>query len=123
MQFVLARDGRGAFDFASLQGEAAARELARLGRPHDPTRLSTFYVIADYRSARPRLLDRGRASLFVWGALGWPWRAATVFGVLPATWLDRAYDAVAANRLRVFGRADACVLPTPATRRRFLDLS
>jgi predicted DCC family thiol-disulfide oxidoreductase YuxK len=42
------------------------------------------------------------------------------FSVLPAPLLDFLYDRVAKNRYRVFGRSDACMLPPPEMRARFL---
>ena len=40
---------------------------------------------------------------------------------VPRPLRDRVYDAIARNRFRWFGRADACLVPTPALRERFLD--
>ena len=54
-------------------------------------------------------------------ALGWPWRAVALFGVLPTAVLDLGYDLVARYRYRVFGRFDQCVLPRPGQRSRFVD--
>jgi predicted DCC family thiol-disulfide oxidoreductase YuxK len=115
VRFVLARDPRAMFRFAALQGEAAARALAPFGGV--PADLSTFYLV----TPGPVLLVRARASLVVADALGWPWRAAAVLRVLPLAWLDAAYDVVARHRHALFGRRDACYVPRPEERARFLD--
>jgi predicted DCC family thiol-disulfide oxidoreductase YuxK len=120
VQFVLARDARAVFDFAPLQSAIGREVVARDGG--DPDALTSFYVVRDYRGAHPCSLTKGRAALFVAWALGWPWRAARLFGVLPTAVLDAAYDVVARYRYRVFGRVDQCTLPAPHQRRRFLDL-
>ncbi|RZK14196.1 MAG: DUF393 domain-containing protein, partial [Hymenobacter sp.] len=52
--------------------------------------------------------------------LGWPWRAATVGYLLPRAWRDALYRYVARHRYRWFGRQQACMLPTPELRERFL---
>ena len=87
----------------------------------DPGDVSTVYVVADYRTPAARPLVRSRAALFVAGALGWPWKAATLFGALPTALLDRVYDVVARNRYRVFGRREQCLMPRPEWRDRFID--
>ncbi len=117
VQFVLRRDRQAAFRFAPLQSRAAAEQLARVGAPNDMT---TFVLIANAND-HPRVLTKARAALFVARTLGWPWKAAGVLGLLPTGWLDRVYDLVARHRYRVFGKRDACMLPRPEQRRRFLD--
>lgn len=120
IQFVLPRDTRGVFHFAALQGPVAAAHLARFGGV--PSRPSTVYVVAHYRGDHPGCLVKARAALFIAKSLGWPWRAAAFFGGLPTSWLDLAYDLVARNRHRLLGRRDACLMPRPEYRERFLDL-
>ena len=121
VQFVLARDRRRAFRFAALQGAPAASALAPFGGP--PAELTSFLVIEDGRGGRPVLHDRADAALFVAQALGWPWRLLAVFRVLPRPWLDAAYGIVARHRHRLLGPADACILPRPEDRERFLDVA
>ena len=87
----------------------------------DPEDLSTFYAFADYQTQEARHLTKARAGLFVMRALGWPWRAAGLFGILPAPLLDRLYDLFARNRYRVFGRRETCLTPRPEYRNRFVD--
>lgn len=53
--------------------------------------------------------------------LGWPWRAVGIFRVLPTRFRDWMYDGVARNRLRWFGKRDACYMPAPADVDRFLQ--
>jgi predicted DCC family thiol-disulfide oxidoreductase YuxK len=117
-RFVLRHDRNGRFDFAPLQSPTGQRFLRQLGK--DPEALDTFYVVADYRSGGT-VLSRARAALFVLDSLGAPWRAAAVVRILPARLLDGLYTLVARHRYRVFGRFDACPLPRPEDRARFID--
>jgi predicted DCC family thiol-disulfide oxidoreductase YuxK len=41
---------------------------------------------------------------------------------MPRPLRDLGYDLVASNRYRIFGKLDACRLPSPEERARFLDL-
>lgn len=120
VRFVLRRDKRDRFRFASLQSPQGRGWVRRFGK--DPDELSTFYAVADFEREDRRLLSRGRAALFVLDELGGAWRASRALGVLPTRLLDWGYDRVAKNRHRLFGRADRCPIPDPAVRRKFLDL-
>jgi predicted DCC family thiol-disulfide oxidoreductase YuxK len=120
VQFVLPRDRGGIFRFASLSSPQGRTMVTLHGG--DPDDVSTVYVVADYRTPEPRPLTKSRAALFVAGALGWPWKAATLFGLLPTALLDRAYDVVARNRYRVFGRREQCLMPRPEWQDRFIDV-
>jgi predicted DCC family thiol-disulfide oxidoreductase YuxK len=114
VQFVLAHDRRARFAFAALQSRLAEETLARFGK--DPRDLDTVYVLA----ADGRLLHKARAILFVLGQLGAPWSWARLCGLLPTRLLDWSYDRVAKNRYRMFGRRDACRLPSAEERSRFV---
>ena len=83
--------------------------------------LTTFCVVVNYRTDRAHMLIRSRAALFVAGEIGWPWKAAVMFRVLPTAILDRVYDVIARHRYRVFGRHDQCLVPPPGFRGRFID--
>lgn len=120
VRFVLARDKRGAFDYAALQSAAAAKVLAPFGGV--PRELTTLYLLTNYRGPAPRLMSRSDAALAVASALGWPWRAAAIFRVLPRALRDPVYDLVARHRHRILGPADACIVPRPEQRAHFLDI-
>ncbi|HEV7319594.1 MAG TPA: thiol-disulfide oxidoreductase DCC family protein [Ensifer sp.] len=52
--------------------------------------------------------------------LGLPWSLMNICRVLPAPVRDRLYDLVAKNRYRIAGRRQACLVPTPEERGRFI---
>jgi len=118
VRFVLPRDRARRFRFAALQSRAAAEILARHGK--DPRALDTMYVAVPGGGGE-RLLERSRAVLHVLRALGAPWSAGAVVAPLPTALLDAAYGLVARQRYRLFGRAEACLLPRPEWRDRFID--
>jgi predicted DCC family thiol-disulfide oxidoreductase YuxK len=119
IQFLLRHDRRGVFSFAALQSATGQAMVQRFGgRPEE---LTTFYVVADYRSANARAFTRSDAALFVAGQLDWPWKAARLMAVVPKAIRNRLYDIVAKTRYRVFGRYDQCLLPRPEWRSRFVE--
>jgi predicted DCC family thiol-disulfide oxidoreductase YuxK len=119
LQFLLTHDRRGVFVFASLQSRTGRAVVESLGG--DPADLTSFYVLANYRTDGSRILARSQAALFVAGQLGWPWKAAVIARVLPNAVLDRAYDVIARNRYRVFGRFGQCLAPRSEFRGRFIE--
>jgi predicted DCC family thiol-disulfide oxidoreductase YuxK len=118
--FVLPRDTRAVFDFASLQSAVGRSVLQRFGR--NPEDLNTFYLVTNYRSESPALLSKAGAALFVMNKLGDPWRWFGLLGVFPSALLDRAYDLIARYRYRLFGRYERCLMPSAEYRKRFIDL-
>jgi len=120
VRFVLKRDAADRFRFASLQSEFAAAILRRHGI--DPQQLDTVYLVLDYGAAGERLLARNDAATAVLERLGGFWRlAAGLLRLLPRRIRDWRYDLVARYRYRVFGKYDACPLPKPRDRHKFLD--
>ena len=119
LQFVLKYDRRGVFNFASLQSEVGKTLVARWGG--NPDELTTFYVIADFRTAHARFLTKSDAALFVMVQLGWPWKVLGAATLFPKGLRNRVYDVIARSRYRIFGKYEQCVLPRPEIRGRFLD--
>lgn len=144
VQFIIRRDPQAQFRFAALQSPAGQRLLAAhrqgVGRGQTQTSADEEHTVR----AHPRLsasndsqgaqlldsvvlLERGRAytrstaALRIARRLRWPWPILWPLVAFPRPLRDWAYDLVARNRYRWFGRRSACMLPTPALRARFLD--
>jgi predicted DCC family thiol-disulfide oxidoreductase YuxK len=119
LQFLLDHDHRSVFRFASLQSAIGKTMVARSGG--DPEELSSFYVVADFRTPQARAVTKSDAALFVARELGWPWKLSRVARVLPLALRDRLYDVIARNRYRVFGRYEQCLIPSEESRSRFVE--
>ena len=115
VQLVLRHDRRRQFRFAALQTDFARTTLAAHHATLDE--LDTMYVLSD----DGRLLRKARAILYVAGVLGAPWSWLRLAAPLPTRVLDWFYDRVARNRYRLFGKRDACRLPTAEEKLRFLS--
>jgi predicted DCC family thiol-disulfide oxidoreductase YuxK len=115
VRFLLRHDRHDRLRFAPLQGTTARCLLPPLGgRPED---LDTIYVV----TSDGRLLERSRAVLFAATALGGGWALLGVLRLVPRPLADWLYRWVARIRYRVFGHLEACSIPTPEERSRFLD--
>ena len=119
-QIVLKHDHNELFQFAAIQSEPGRAILRRFQR--DPDLLDTFYVVRDYQSGAPRLLDKSDAALFVATRLGRLFRLSGLLKVFPRFVRNSVYDFIARHRYRVFGRNDVCLRPNPEYTRRFIDL-
>jgi predicted DCC family thiol-disulfide oxidoreductase YuxK len=123
VRFVLAREGRDrSLRFATLQGPAG--QAVRTARPDLAGIDSVLWVEPGPDGSVARVLVRSDATLRTLAYLGGGWRAlAALGGLVPRRLRDPVYDLVARHRLRLAGRADAaCLVPTAAQRRRFVDL-
>jgi predicted DCC family thiol-disulfide oxidoreductase YuxK len=121
VQFLIRRDKRGALQFASLQSDFAAKVLGRHGI--DPTDLDTAHVVVNYERPDERVLNRSDAILRACGELGGFWKTASATAqIIPRALRDLVYRFVARTRYQVFGKYEACMLPDPNQRSRFLDI-
>ncbi len=121
VQFLLQHDREGRLRFASLQSEFAAKVLGRHGI--DAKDLDTLHVVENYDQPDEHVLQRSDAILRAGRELGGMWGASSsVAKVVPRPLRDLVYRFVATNRYSVFGKYDACMLPDPSQRSRFLDV-
>jgi predicted DCC family thiol-disulfide oxidoreductase YuxK len=112
VRWLMKRDG-GAFHYAPLQGETAAR--LRAHHPRIPEQLdSVVYIEND------RVHLRSKVFLHAARHLTRPWRWAWYFRWLPAFLLDPFYWLIAKLRYRLFGKFDSCKLPTTDERAKLL---
>ena len=113
VQFVIARDPHARFRFAALQSEAAAS----LRDGGVGAALPDSIVLVE----DGRVAVRSEAALRIARRLRFPWPLAYGLIAVPRVIRDWVYDYVAAHRYRWFGRRDACMVPTPDVRKRFLS--
>lgn len=118
VNFVVRRDRGALFRFAPLQGDTAARISPAPGT--DPSQAGSdplrSVVLRDGKGVHVR----SDAAIRVLSNLGGIWRLAELLRVFPRAWRDAGYDLIARNRYRWFGKHDACPMPDPAVRDRFL---
>ena len=113
VRFVLDRDRAARFRFAPLQSDVGRKLVAEAGR--DPDALDTI-VLVDGAGATAK----STAILRILQQLGAPWSWLWPLVALPRPLRDAAYDFVARHRYAWFGKKDACPLPRPEWRDRFL---
>ena len=113
VQFVIRRDPEARFRFAPMQSQPGQALLRRFGRPledWDSNALIEDGIIYLKSAAVFRIL---------WSLSG-VWPLFALGRVLPRRLCDWVYDRVARSRYRLFGRREACLVPTAELRARFL---
>jgi predicted DCC family thiol-disulfide oxidoreductase YuxK len=117
VQFVLARDRTGAIRFAPLQGEFAA---AFFQRHPELRKIDSLILVETDEPCAERVYARSEAVVRIGEHIGGGWRAARWLRIVPRPIRDFGYDMFARIRYRVFGKYDACPIPSPEVRARFL---
>jgi len=112
--FLIRHDHQRRFKLASVQSPEGQAILAHFGYPTDY--YDTMLVVRD-----GSCFEKSDAFFVVMGELGFPWKAALVFKLLPKLLRNWLYDRIARNRYRIFGKYDVCLLPTPDHAGRFLS--
>jgi predicted DCC family thiol-disulfide oxidoreductase YuxK len=104
VNFVIKRDKKDLFRFASLQSEAAKKLIEKFN--YDCSSLDTFVLITDNK-----LYTKSTAALLVGKKLKSPIKIIYLLIVLPKFMRDLVYDLIAKYRYKIFGKRDVCYIP------------
>ncbi|WP_275789457.1 thiol-disulfide oxidoreductase DCC family protein [Pararhizobium gei] len=113
VNFVLRHDRQGRFRFITAQsplGEALYRHYGLDSRNYETNLLIEDGLAHQKFDGTLRMAAR----------LGFPYNLAGVLKIIPPPLRDPLYDLVAKNRYRIAGRRDACFVPQPEHRSRFI---
>lgn len=111
--FMAKRDPAGYLRFGASQSPAAEAILAR----HGVNRASARSIILIENG---EVYLRSTATLRIAGHLTLPWSLFRALLVIPGPIRDAAYRVVAAIRVRIAGRSNACEIPPPEIRERMI---
>ena len=114
VRFVIGRDARKQFRFASLQSPVAEKLLGAQGRDGD--RLESVVLVVGERTYR-----KSTAALLIARRLDGLWPLLSALLVIPRPLRDAVYDWIGKRRYRLFGKRDACWRPQAELPERFLD--
>lgn len=113
VQFIIKRDPRATFKFASLQSEIGNKLQQTYNIPENEDSLilienDTFYI-------------KSTAALRISKQLSYAWKLFYLFIIVPKPIRDWCYNLLAKNRYRIFGKTDICMIPNDEERKRFLS--
>ena len=113
-QFILKRDKKEQFLFASLQGRTGQEYLHKFQLPAD-TFNSFLLVEGDH------YYTRSTSALRIARSLSGAWPLLYAFMIVPRFIRDAVYNLIARNRYKWFGKTDTCWVATPVLKAKFLD--
>lgn len=115
VQFVLKHDKKDEFRFATLQGEIG-KVLVRECNI-DTSQVDSIILI----EPGVAYYTKSTAALKIGMTFGGAWQLLYVLNLIPSKLRDIVYDWVARNRYSWYGKKDACMVPTPELKAKFLD--
>lgn len=113
VDFLISRDKKRHFRYASLQSDAGQAMLRKHNLPTSEFG-SFLYLDGD------TLHTKSSGALRVAVKLGGLWSLMGIFLIIPPFIRNAVYDLIAKHRYRWFGKRETCRLPTPEERTLFL---
>lgn len=115
VNYVIKHDKNDVFLFAPLQGETGIKIIEKFGL--DTTQTDSIILYSEEKGIK----IKSSAALAVASKLGFPRHLAVVFFIIPTFIRNWVYDYVARNRYKWYGKKDACMIPTPELKAKFLN--
>ncbi len=115
VQFIIRNDKKDIFLFAPLQGNTGREVIANFNV--DTSKIDSILLY----SKKNGISTRSTAALKIARRLRFPINFLTIFLVIPNFIRNWVYDLIARNRYKWFGKQDACMIPTPELKSRFLE--
>lgn len=109
VNFVIKRDKKNVFKFATLQSEHA-EEFG-----FDLTKMDSIILIDGDKN-----YSKSSAALHIARHLSGAYPLLYAFMILPKFIRDWVYDYIAKNRYKWFGKKESCMIPTPELQDKFL---
>ena len=113
VNFIIARDKQKKFRFAPLQSEYGQQMRAKFNIGNE---IDSIILIEDGHA-----YVHSAAALRIAKGLGGIWQLGYALIIVPSVIRDAAYKLFARYRYKIFGRQEACMLPTAEVRDRFMD--
>jgi len=114
VQFIIKRDKKNQFLFASLQSRTGQEYLRKFNLPADT--FNSFLLVED-----DHYYTRSTSALRIARSLSGGWPLLYAFMIVPRFIRDAVYNLIAKNRYKWFGKREACWVPTPDLKKKFLD--
>ena len=114
VQFVIKHDPHAKFTFASLQSDTGKKLLEAHNLPSN--QLNSFVLIQEERT-----YTKSTAALKVVVQLTGLIKLLYGFIIVPVFIRNAVYQLIANNRYKWFGKKEACMIPSPSLKQRFLN--
>jgi len=115
VQFIIKRDTNDSYRFAALQSEIGQKMVAE--RHIDAAQLDSIILI----EPGVAYYTQSTAALKIGRSFGGFWSVLAIFEWIPEKIRNRIYDYIAKNRYSWYGKKEACMIPTPELKSKFLE--
>lgn len=115
VQYVIKHDKKNMFLFAALQSDIGKQIIKKFNidtKKTDSILLYTPNKSIEYKST---------AALKIAYYLGFPQNVISIFLIIPTFIRNAVYDFIAKNRYKWYGKKEACMIPTPELKEKFLE--
>lgn len=111
VQFIIKRDPKEQFSFASLQSDVGKSLLEK----HHLSDVNSVVLIK-----KNKCYLESNAALEICHHLSNSWKLLTILKIIPSFIRNPLYRYIARNRYKWFGKQESCMLPTEEMKKRFL---
>lgn len=115
VQYIIKHDTKDEYRFAALQSEIGKKMIAER---HIDTELLDSILLIEPGVA---YYAKSTAALMIGKSFGGFWSLVAIFEWIPENFRNSVYDYIAKNRYKWYGKKDACMIPTPELKAKFLD--
>jgi len=114
VNFIIDKDSRDVFRFSSLQSGFGQKCLKDFNLPLD--KFSTLILVSGEKH-----YTRSSAALMIAKDLTFPYNLLFAFIIVPPFIRNIFYDIISRNRYKWFGKKEACRIPSPEERAKFIE--
>jgi len=114
VQFIIKRDKNDIFRFVALQSDLGQQIINYIGID-----ISKTDSIILYEPGRAYFY-KSAAAINILKELGGIYSLLNIFSIIPKYISNKVYDYIARNRYKWYGKKDACMIPTPELKAKFL---
>ena len=114
VQFIIKRDKKKQFLFASLQRKTGNALLKKFDIPGNV--FNSFILVEG-----DKVYTRSTAALRIAKKLNGGWKLVYGLMIIPRFIRNAVYNVISKNRYKWFGKRNECMVPTPELKERFLE--
>ena len=114
--YVIKRDKKNKFMFAPLQSDVGKHIIEKFNI--DTSQVDSIIL---YDPEKEVIHYKSTAALKVASKLGFPTNILSIFIIIPNVIRNWVYDFIAKHRYTWYGKKDACMIPTPELKSKFLN--
>lgn len=114
IQFIIKHDKKDIFRFVALQSEIGLEIIKHIGI--DTSKIDSILLYEPGKA----YYYKAQAALKIAKELEGIYTAISWFSILPNFLTNTVYDYIARNRYKWYGKKEACMIPTPELKAKFL---